>query len=409
MSLTLVKLTEQQEAALFKCSNALYFRKTYYALLLENLNKYYDPNLSTACVSISPKSKGINLVLSDWFFTLNTLEQTFVLEHELMHVSFDHFYEGYTKYPNANLLQIAADLSLNSWLEDDISKSLEPNHSFNGIKFLFPSTFDLVNKESLPYYYNILSKEKEERDSGGKGNEKLDPLFPKDGSGDSNEGIGDFESFEGDEGEKEVQKILTDSIKKKTFSKLSEHERGKYPELQQLMEQLFVVEESKVNWKREIRLFVGRNEKKDYRRTYTRLNKRFESAKGKKTLYKSKIGFIVDQSGSMDDESITKGFNEIYHLYKQGVVVHIIEADTTVSNHYTFKGKPIKTRSANGGTYMSPAIEFANGLTDLNGVVVFTDGYIESNPVVSKIPLIWIVTEDGSTSFNSPHKILKIN
>ena len=137
MSLTLVKLTEQQEAALFKCSNALYFRKTYYALLLENLNKYYDPNLSTACVSISPKSKGINLVLSDWFFTLNTLEQTFVLEHELMHVSFDHFYEGYTKYPNANLLQIAADLSLNSWLEDDISKSLEPNHSFNGIKFYF--------------------------------------------------------------------------------------------------------------------------------------------------------------------------------------------------------------------------------------------------------------------------------
>ena len=58
---------------------------------------------------------------------------------------------------------------------------------------------------------------------------------------------------------------------------------------------------------------------------------------------------------------------------------------------------------------MSPAITFSNTFKDVNAVVVFTDGYIESNPVVSKLPLLWVVTKDGSTDINSPHKIIQVN
>jgi len=409
MSSTLVRLTSDQEASLFKCSNALFFRKTFYALLLENVSKYYSPEEKTACVSISPQSKGINLVLGSWFFDLNTVEQTFILEHELMHISFDHFYVDYLKYVNKHFLRVAADFSVNSWLQNEVENLLSKNHEFGGIPMLFPSSFGLESKQSLNYYYDILVQEQQDRESGKPGNPDLDPFFKKDGEDNDGSEIGDFELCEGSEGEKEIQKVLTDSIKKKTLNKLSEAERGKYPELQDMIKELFDIKESKVNWKRELRQFIGKSEKRDFRKTYLKKNKRFESAKGKKTLYKSKIGFVVDQSGSMDDDSVEEGFNEIYHVHKQGTSVYVIEADTGVSNDYLFKGKPIKTRSACGGTFMSPAIEYANTIPDLGGIIVFTDGYIESTPVVSKIPLIWIVTKNGSTRFNTPHKILQIN
>jgi predicted metal-dependent peptidase len=398
----ILSLNNEMKESFHRGYNELFKRKYFYCLLLQNVEKTYSNHIPTACVSLNKKTRGISLIVSDWFFKLTPQEKAVVLEHEMLHLAFDHFYFGYL--PNKELMNIAGDLSINSWLQDDYYSLFGKNHTFEGIKLLFPSDYDLSPKESLLYYYNILSQEKDKKDNGQDYNKKLDPLL-----NDSEPGFGDFEPFEGTPEEAEIQKVLVDSIKKGSYKKLSEGQRGNYPELTELAKEWFTPVESKVNWKRELRKFIGKSEKKDYRKTYTRLNKRFSTSKGKKSLRKSKIAFIVDQSGSMDNESVEAGFNEIYHVFKQGHDVLIVEADTGVANHYLYNGKPIKTRSACGGTYMSPAITFSNTFKDINAVIVFTDGYIESNPVVSKLPLLWVVTKDGSTDINSPHKIIQVN
>ncbi len=397
------KLTEDQKGSLFRGTYHLYFKKVFYALLLQNVTKAYSKDVPTACVSLNKTTRAINLVFGDWFFTLNEIEQSFVLEHERMHLAFDHLYYDFVDQKKAN---IACDLSVNSWLRDDMIATLGNNPTIGGAIPLFATDYNLPEKESVQYYYSILADAQNKKDNGQDYDKKLDPLLD---GGDSGEGLGEFEPFDGTPEEQEVQKVLTDTIKRNTVNKLTEFQRGTYPELIDMIKELFEVKESQVDWKREVRQFIGRYEKKDYRKTYLRMNKRFPLAKGKKSKYTCKIGFVVDQSGSMDDPSIEAGFNEMYHLFKQGVAITVIEADTGVSNHYPFKGKPIKTRSANGGTYMSPAINFANTLSDLNGVIVFTDGYIESDPAISKLPLLWVVTRDGSTSINTPHKVLKMS
>jgi len=396
------KLSSDQEGSLFRGSYSLYFRKVFYALLLQNVTKRYSPSVPTACVSLNKVTKAINLVFGDWFFTLTEVEQAFILEHEMMHLAFDHLYYDFVDQHKAN---IACDLSVNSWLRDEMIQLLGKDPKIGGIPPLFATNYGLPEKESVQYYYDMLTDAQDKKDKGEPYNSKLDPLL---NDGNCGDGLGDFEPFDGTAEEMEVQKVLTDTIKRATVNKLTEQQRGSYPELMDMIKELFEIKESQVNWKRETRQFIGRNEKKDYRKTYLRLNKRFPLAKGRKSKYKAKIGFVVDQSGSMDNASIEAGFNEIYHLYKQGVSITVIEADTDVANHYEYKGKPIKTRSASGGTYMSPAITFANTLSDLNGVIVFTDGYIESDPVVSKLPLLWIVTSNGTPSINTPHKILKM-
>lgn len=397
----ILKLTKEMKESFHRGYNALFKRKSFYCFLLQNVEKVYSSTIPTACVSLNTKTRGISLCVGDWFLKLTAQEKSVVLEHEMLHLSFNHFY--YAHLPNEHFVQIAADFSVNSWLQESYYDEFGKDHTFNGVKLLFPSDYNLESKHGLQYYYDILYKEKENKNQGKSYNKLLDPLF-------SNEGytFGDVESFKGTPEESEIQKILIDNIKKNEYSKLDTSQRGNYPELLELAKEWFTVKESTVNWKRELRRFVGQHQKVGYKKTYTRLNKRFVYSKGKKSLRKNKIAFIVDQSGSMDDESIEAGFNEIYHMFKQGFEVQVVEADTQVSNSYTFSGKPIKTRSANGGTYMSPAIIFSNNIKDVNAIVVFTDGYIESTPVISKLPLLWVVTKTGTKNINSPHRIIQI-
>lgn len=94
----------------------------------------------------------------------------------------------------------------------------------------------------------------------------------------------------------------------------------------------------------------------------------------------TEINVILDVSGSMSGGLIEKTLS---YIYKQDVVINLIQADTQVNKveRYT-KTKNIQNMviSGYGGTVLMPAIEYVANDSRLNGfaTVILTDGYCDT-------------------------------
>ena len=93
------------------------FREPFYGLFLIGLNKELSDGIATACVA----RDGINtkLVISPKFWdTISDNCKVAVLKHELLHIAFKHLQE-FDSYPDKTLLNIAADLEINQYIQDE--------------------------------------------------------------------------------------------------------------------------------------------------------------------------------------------------------------------------------------------------------------------------------------------------
>lgn len=58
---------------------------------------------------------------------------------------------------------------------------------------------------------------------------------------------------------------------------------------------------------------------------------------------------------------------------------------------------------------MEPALQYVNdNYRKFSGCVCFTDGYIEGNPLKTKVKMLWIITSNGSMPANLPWYKMKI-
>ena len=102
--------------------------------------------------------------------------------------------------------------------------------------------------------------------------------------------------------------------------------------------------------------------------------------KGKTKDRVFELTVVVDISGSMFDEEILQGLNEIHHIcITTNTTMNLIQIDSVVHNveKFTTKTKIFK-RVGNGGTFMEPAIDYIReNKIQTDGCIFITDGWIE--------------------------------
>ena len=343
------------------------------------------------------------------------------IKHQILHIVFKHILRV-NEFGNKKLYGIAADLSANQYInstqltEDSIR--LEE----------FPE-FKLDRGQSIDYYYKRLSEELEEltkSESGGDGDEEEDT---EDQNSSDNE---QSDSDESDSPElNQAQQKLKELLEQEEHTQLNQHkfwedmdklssaerkmmeaminesilnsvqrikssQYGTLPAgLQQYIDLLVESLKPNVNWRRVLRLFTASSSRTQLKNTIRRPSKRYGTTPGIKIQKKQKLLIAIDTSGSVNDDELKEFFGELYHIWKQGAEIYVVECDTAIHNHYFYNGRPPSVVSGRGGTDFNAPLTYANEIYMPDAIVYFTDGYAAEPHVVCRKPILWMITGQG--------------
>lgn len=407
----------------------------FYGLFLAELNKSFVDNFPTAAVSKHKDANVINLIISKdfWREQLPTnSNKMFVIVHELEHVIREHILQASDDlFKERHLANIAMDLSINQCIPFDPPKDKDGKPI--GVWMDQFAELNLEKFESSLYYYNRMldAKKKKEQskekgqDSQGKcqkkGNKRgtsgcpgMDTWLDQIEDGTLEDWHSPWKelnnSLKGQEKElfrKEIQE-LTRKIAEET-----QKSQGTLPtHIADAIKENFNRKAPVISWKTLFRRFVGSSIDSSVRQTRKRPNFRFEDAPSWKYDYKTRIVVGVDTSGSVSQDELERFFSEINHMYKSGAKVDVCLWDASCEDFYEYKGELTFRRTKCGGTIASCFIDYVNqnvGKQRWTCAITLTDGYIEQEPIASKIPMMWVLTPGGSTEFTHRGPKIKMN
>lgn len=369
-----------------RCVKNLLIKEPFYGLFMLNLNRFYSDKVPTAGVRLN----GINFELAvnkDFFENLSENEAIAVLKHEVSHIIYKHPIYG-PEYSNHTRFNYAADLEVNSAIPE-----------LQKIPYVYPALFNFDSFKGTKWYYDNL------------------PDFPQNGSTSTANGGGELvddhsswkEASNISESEKQLISNQVDFIAKNTVEQVKKT-CGSIPgQFKEYIDSLFKIKKQVFNWKAYFRRMLGTIIDIDIKKTRKKESNRFPEASGLKHKRKSNIFLIIDTSGSVSKEEACDFFSEIYHIYKAGTKVTVCECDTKINRIYEYSGKWDGKILGRGGTILSPAINYFNqNRRNYQTVVIFTDGYIESNPSKILGNTMWIITSNGDHSRQFPGKTLYI-
>lgn len=343
-----------------KASKTLIFTEPFYGLFLVGLNKVYTDKIPTA--GVSQHGIGVQLAINTDFFTdLNEKHRIGLLKHELLHISFGHLLVR-DQYSDKKLFNIAADLEINQYIDDDYLPD-------GGITMDSFPELDLPSKAGTKKYYELLEQARQDGSSPS-----LDELMDQmDGSTPYDHTTwDDFEDLP--EAEKKlIQKQVEHQLKEN--AEMTEKRQGNIPgELQDLIKRLRHIEPPKFDWRGYLRRFVGNSSivyTKKLRRKY---NKRYFENPGLKIKFKNHICVGVDTSGSVSQSELNEFFSELNHMHKTGHKITIVQCDTKINSIKDFNPKCDWEIHGRGGTSFQPVIDHYNDHGRYTALIYFTDG-----------------------------------
>ncbi len=370
----------------------------FYGHFFTGLIKRVSPETETLAVGYN---RGlVNLYIGPKFWNEqlnNNLYKLGGIKHEILHIVFKHILR-YKGFSHKTIFNIAADLVVNQYIK--------PNQLIDGAVMMdkFPE-LNLQEHQHVNYYYNILlelhnkctSPDCSEEDKNSKSWQSLKSFLDED---DMNQRrhvmwkkIDDLTSAEKDILESSINQGLGNSLQR-----LKPQHYGNLPAgLKQYLEEFQLSQIPVVNWRRMLRMFANSSSKTHIKNTLRRPSKRYGTNPGIKVKKKQKILIAIDTSGSIGMDEVREFFNEIYHIWKQGVEVMVVECDTVIGNTYAYVGKTPQSTTGGGGTAFEAPIHWANQTYHPDALIYFTDGY-GGNPVVkSRCPILWLLSKNGAT------------
>jgi predicted metal-dependent peptidase len=162
-----------------------------------------------------------------------------------------------------------------------------------------------------------------------------------------------------------------------------------------LLDKLLIKPEPLVDWRRVVKLFSESSSKTKVRNTMKRPSKRFGTVPGIKIKKLKKLLVAVDTSGSVGKPDLEDFFGEIYHLWRQGAEVKVVECDTKIQREFDYRGKTPDFVLGRGGTDFNEPIRFANSVYQPDGLIYFTDGFAPRPATAPRCPLLWVITKNG--------------
>lgn len=174
-------------------------------------------------------------------------------------------------------------------------------------------------------------------------------------------------------------------------------------ELKNIVEGLLTFKKPIFNWKKFFRNFMANAFDSLPKSTRRKESVRFAGALGHKLAKKHTILVGVDTSGSIGQKELDEFFSEIYHVWKAGANVDIVEFDTRIQNQYHYKGKTPGAVSGRGGTDFHPFVEYFNSNRGKYSLgICFTDGYASLDNLNPHGKFCWVITSDGAQNAEYP-------
>lgn len=373
----------------------------YYVPLI-NLKKVESFNIPT--MGVGPVNKfELGLFYNPAFvLSLNAIELRAVLQHEAMHILLQHITRGTDFASNFKMYNIAADLTINPKLVGI------PDWAH------FPKKEGFPENESSELYYKLLKERREEMKKKLKEHMK--------GKGLSDEEIDDafLDSLEGrllddhslwDDLTQDQKDVLTEKIRNLSEEAMRAQDAvgwGKIPG--GFADEIMAANKPKVNWKRELKYFVGQVVASGRKNTRLRPNRRFGYLQpGTKRNYTSRVLVAIDCSGSVSDAELQMFIDEMTGIIGK-VHCDVIPFDAVCHGDpqpFTRKSARVKI-NGRGGTNFNPPIRMADDLK-YDGLILMTDGECDF-PAPPRCKMMWVLSRDSKWAGPPPYgKIIQLD
>jgi predicted metal-dependent peptidase len=407
--------TPEQMAA-FDMDRALVrflFDEAFYSHILRHLSKIEDTTgvVPTAGVLADPEKLAFKLYWNRSFCaSLPKDKMRGLLIHEALHLVYEHTTSRRLE-PHL-IANWAADLAINStikpdWLPDG---GLIPGKPF---RQLTPAQRQSIGEEraqqhdhlstliaSFPthktqeWYFERLMEDPQTKkaiEDAAKSNKGIDPgdlrvdengnLTDKDGNPvvvmpgptDCHDGWGEMKGEVKDILDQKVKDALAEAVRKADSSNqwgsVSHETRA----------QLRKLVSKEVRWQDVLKKFIGFSQSSTRSTTWTRLNLRIPGGStGSRKQYQAKIAVYVDQSGSVDDTSLSLLMGELDQLAKRADFV-FYPFDTKVGEGTEFRRRRFKIppRTQQGGTCFQAASDHGDEQCRkgaISGYIILSDG-----------------------------------
>lgn len=397
---------QSRDEILSKACKDLMFREMYWGFFILMMNKVWRNNLPTAGVS----KNGINfqLAINEEFFTnLPKLHREGLIQHEAMHIAYNHLTQWFN-FPDRKIANIAMDLVINQTISDDYLPE-------GGMKLeLFPE-LNLEPDQGTHYYYEKLTQAKEQKEqTGSSGSQALDSLLDQMEGGEGNGDVelpdhSTWEEFDGlSESESRIMKAQLDRVLEQA-AEMTVKKRGVVPgDIRDYLLALQQVEPPKFDWKGYLRLFIGTSAKVYIKKSRRKENIKFPDSAGIKIKRKQNILLAIDTSGSVSEDELLEFMSEIYHIWKTGVEVTIIQCDTRIRSIDEYKGTFEMKFHGRGGTEFDPVLEYFNeNRNKFNSLIYFTDGECYTS-IQPRNPVLWVLSERSTINNDLPGKVIRL-
>lgn len=414
-----------------KCSKTLMLKEPFYGLFLLSLNKQINKRIETACV----EPDGLNIKLNinpDFWDTLTNNTKLAVLKHELLHIVFFHL-QNFDRFENKIVQNIAADLEINQYINDEYKDSTWVGLEYN--KGLFKQ-LNLLPKQGTKYYYDKLTEElhtnpkrpntKMPWENGNHGEDSQENQSqPSEQSSNEPQNIQELVDMlsgydehslwdvmeEMNEAERKLIQKQIDYQLKEIAEELQKRNRGLIPdEMSDYINSLFEQHEPVIDWKSYLRRFANTSPRVLTKKTRYKPNKRFSSNPALRIKPQKHVLVAIDTSGSVSNDDLVEFFQEIYHIYKTGISITIIECDADIQRIYEYNGKreDIKVEGR-GGTSFEPVMEYLFQTNKkYNNLIYLTDGAAPAPEKYPLIPMLWIHCSSSSINEDLPGKKIQI-
>lgn len=380
---------------LARSSKTLMLEEPFYGYFLIGLNKDVSERVPTA--GVSKKGIGVQLTVNPIFFSdLSEKHRIGLIKHELLHISFGHL-TSRDRYPDHKLFNIAADLEINQYIDEDYLPE-------GGITMASFPELTLDTRAGTDYYYKALQQAQEDGTCPN-----LENML-KQMDGESQYDHTTWDEFdELSEADKKLVQKQVDHQLKETAETI-EKKRGSVPgELAEILGRIRNIEPPKFNWKGYLRRFIGNSSivyTKKLRRKY---NKRYTGTPGLKIKFKNHICVGVDTSGSVSSDELKEFMNELNHMHKTGHKITVVQCDTQIADISEFNPKADWDIKGRGGTSFQPVVDHYNEpKNNYTALIYFTDGEAYS-PTDCPKNTLWVHSSRCSVNTDLPGLKIQLN
>ena len=370
----------------------LLLREPFYAHLFGSLNKeVVGKGHPVETLAVGLGYNALTLYVNAHFWDTQLTEPAHrygVVKHEMLHLVFRHLFVR-EPFLDPMLMNVAFDLVVNQYVE----RTQLPDDSI----FLdsFPN-LALQTGQTWFYYYKKLEDMRQGR--GGSASGTPDRELLNNIRSDSN-GLERHQPWREirshSELERDAAELHLDSLLRTAHQRTSAHAWGAMPgEVKEVLDALNPRPAPQLQWQQLLHLFAESATKTRLKNTIKRPSKRYGTVPGLKIRHRQRLLVAIDTSGSIGSDDLKTFFNEIFHLWRAGAQVHILEADTKVYRQYLYQGKTPEIVMGRGGTDFNDALQLANREYP-DGFIYFTDGYAAKPNTRPRVPVLWVLTKRG--------------